>query len=250
MRDVKIDSGELVRDLKRPPDKDEQLKKACKEFESVFTYEMLKSMRRTVEKCDLFHGGQGEEIYESMLDQELSKKMAGLGPQSLANLLYRKFHREEVGQSSAEDASLNNLRDRRSTVPLQPLSVGEVSSPFGWRKDPISGEEQFHQGVDLAAPAGTPVRAPEEGKVIMSDYQEGYGNFVLLDHGAGLTTLYAHNRENKVKEGDWVRKGGILATVGSTGRSTGPHLHFEVRRKGIRQDPRTFVAVNKSQIEV
>jgi murein DD-endopeptidase MepM/ murein hydrolase activator NlpD len=243
---MKITPRQTVAELKRPPDRDEQLKKACREFESVFTNEMLKSMRRTVEKCDLFHGGQGEEIYESMLDQEMSKKIAGLGPQSLAERLYRQFRREE----RIEPGELEplDMRDLRAPSLMNPLPGGRLSSPFGWRKDPIHGDEEYHQGMDLAAPEGTPIRAPARGKVVESGYREGYGNLVVLDHGGGLTTLYAHNLENRVKEGEWVRRGAVLATVGSTGRSTGPHLHFEVRRKGTRQDPRIFVSENKPRI--
>ena len=240
MREVNFNTGEGVRNLKGAPDRDEQLKKACKEFEAVFTNELLKSMRRTIEKCDLFHGGQGEEIYESLLDQELSKKMAGLGPGSLANVLYQQFKRETT-DASTEDLSLRPLSDRADAPLLNPLKQGRLSSPFGWRKDPINGGDQFHHGVDLAAPEGSPVRAAMAGKVITSGFKGEYGNLVMLDHGNGLTTLYAHNEENKVKEGDWVRKGELLATVGSTGRSTGPHLHFEVKREGAHQDPLVFL---------
>jgi murein DD-endopeptidase MepM/ murein hydrolase activator NlpD len=240
MREVNFNSGERVRDLKGVPDRDEQLRKACKEFESVFTNELLKSMRRTIEKCDLFHGGQGEEIYESLLDQELSKKMAGLSPGSLANVLYRQF-KQETADGAMEDPALYRVGNRADQPLLNPLKQGRVSSAYGWRKDPITGGEQFHHGIDLAAPEGSPVRAAMEGKVIASEFKEKYGNLVIVDHGRGLTTLYAHNRENRVKEGDWVKRGELLATVGSTGRSTGPHLHFEVKREGAHQDPHVFL---------
>lgn len=247
MRDVAVRPNETLPGLERPLDRDESLRKACREFESVFTNELLKNMRRTVEKCDLFHGGQGEEIYESLLDQELSKKMAGMGPQSLANLLYRQFRRATQDEAP-EGADVGLWREPRGAAPLSPVSEGQVSSVFGWRKDPITGVEQFHHGVDVAAPEGTPVLAPEQGKVVTSGFSKGYGHFILLDHGRGVTTLYAHNQENKVKEGEWVKRGGLLATVGSTGRSTGPHLHFEVRRKGAAQDPNVFLSANRRRI--
>jgi murein DD-endopeptidase MepM/ murein hydrolase activator NlpD len=240
MQDIKIRTGEFLSRPKEKGDKDEALKKACKEFESVFTYELLKSMRRTIEKCDLFHGGQGEEIYESLMDQELSKKMAGLGPKSLAEVLYRQFRKEGVAEDQG-DTEPRSLKDLRGGSPVSPLSGGLLSSSFGWRKDPFSGEDRFHQGIDLAAPEGTLVRAPMQGKVLMSGFRQGYGNVVMLDHGNGITTLYAHNQENKVSEGDWVKAGAPLASVGSTGRSTGPHLHFEVRRHGTSLDPLEFM---------
>jgi murein DD-endopeptidase MepM/ murein hydrolase activator NlpD len=239
-REMRIKGGNLLQGPKGKGDKDKALRRACKEFESVFAFELLKSMRRTIEKCDLFHGGQGEEIYESLMDQELSKKMAGLGPKSLAEILYRQLRKEGVAEESGGAESLS-LKDLRGGSPVSPLSGGLLSSSFGWRKDPFNGEDRFHQGIDLAAPEGTLVTATMQGKVLMSGFRQGYGNVVVLDHGNGLTTLYAHNRENKVSEGDWVKAGEPLATVGSTGRSTGPHLHFEVRRNGTRLDPRNFL---------
>ncbi|RJR49585.1 MAG: hypothetical protein C4576_06595 [Desulfobacteraceae bacterium] len=247
MREVNFSSGEVVRGLKGTPDRDEKLKKACKEFESIFTNELLKSMRRTIEKCDLFHGGQAEEIYESLLDQELSKSMAGLGPGSLADILYRRFKRETPDGPSEEIGPKPLSIPAASAKAFNPLKQGRLSSDYGWRKDPFTGGDQFHHGIDLAAPEGSPVRAAMEGKVVASEYREKYGNLVMIDHGRGVTTLYAHNRENKVKEGDWVRKGELLATVGSTGRSTGPHLHFEVKMEGSHQDPSAFLNFSSRQ---
>lgn len=248
MRDVKISSGEFLPESKRAKKSDEELKKACKEFESVLTNELLKSMRRTVQKGDLVHGGQGEEIYEALLDQELSKKMAGIGPQSLSEILYRQLKKGRSVESTGE-MSLRGAGENKDVAPLAPLKEAQLSSPFGWRKDPFGDDEQFHHGVDLAAPEGSLVRAPVDGRVLMSGFRGKYGNLVVLDHGQGVSTLYAHNMENKVKEGDWVRRGEVLATVGSTGRSTGPHLHFEVRRNGTRQDPRTFLSSAPGETE-
>ncbi|MBN1103156.1 MAG: peptidoglycan DD-metalloendopeptidase family protein [Deltaproteobacteria bacterium] len=240
MQEIRIGQKELVREARPKSDEDEKLRKACKEFESVFTYELLKSMRRTIEKCDLFHGGQGEELYESLMDQELSKKMAGMGSNSLAEVLYRRLRKEAVAGEEG-DAETRSLKDIRGESQVSPLSGGILTSSFGWRKDPFTGEDRFHKGIDLSAPEGTLVRAPMQGKVLMSGFRQGYGNTVVLDHGNGLTTLYAHNQENKVSEGDWVKAGDPVARVGSTGRSTGPHLHFEVRRDGTNRDPRDFL---------
>jgi murein DD-endopeptidase MepM/ murein hydrolase activator NlpD len=241
MRDVKINSGEFLPESRRTKRGDEELKKACKEFESMLTNELLKSMRRTVQKGDLFHGGKGEEIYESLLDQELAKKMAGSGPQSLASILYRQLKKGSSNETTGE-MGLQESGEPMGQTPLMPLQGAQLSSPFGWRKNPFSGDDQYHYGIDLAAPEGAAVRAPVDGRVLMSERRGQYGNLVVLDHGQGLSTLYAHNRENKVKEGDWVKRGDLVATVGSTGRSTGPHLHFEVRRQGAREDPRTFLS--------
>ena len=181
---------------------EKKLRKACEEFESVFTYEMLKSMRKSIEKSDLFSGGQGEEIYESMLDQELSKNVAGKGSNSISEMLYQQLKGiAGITESEAEPG----VKD--TSLPVWPISNARVSSSYGMRKDPFTGEDKFHHGVDLAADRGTEVKAAMSGKVQITDNQNGYGKLVVLDHGHGFTTLYAHNDEVMVKAGDWVTKG-------------------------------------------
>lgn len=238
MGDMKINMADY-RPENRPLDqKDHELKKVCKEFESIFTYQLLKSMRGTVDKCALFHGGQGEEIYESLLDQELAKKMAGQGINSLAECLYRQLKGDVPSEIGLERDIDNNPLG--VGAPQWPLKAS-VSSGFGWRKDPFTGKNRFHYGIDLAAEKGTPVKAAMAGRVLISDTHAGYGNRVVLDHGHGFVTVYAHNQNNLVKSGDWVKKGTDIAEVGSSGRSTGPHLHFEVRRNGKHLDPIRFL---------
>ena len=240
MKEISVRQRDYVPTPEKKQLNDDKLKEACKDFESVFTYEILKSMRRTIDKCDLFHGGQGEEMYESLLDQELAKTMAGHGPRSLASILYRQLKKE--GPAAADEGKDVGVETNlKASEPLHPLQQGTISSTFGWRKDPFSGEDRFHHGMDFAAGEGTTVCAAMSGKVISSEFQNGYGNMVVLDHGDGLTTVYAHNKYNMVREGDLVRAGEPLAAVGSTGRSTGPHLHFEVKRNGMHQDPRDFL---------
>jgi murein DD-endopeptidase MepM/ murein hydrolase activator NlpD len=119
---------------------------------------------------------------------------------------------------------------------LQPVA-GPVTSGFGWRTHPISGDRRFHPGIDIAAPTGTPVRAADGGTVISAGWQGGYGLTVVIDHGGGITTLYAHLSRLDTRVGVVVRAGEQIGAVGSTGRSTGPHLHFEVRERGIPRDP-------------
>ena len=124
---------------------------------------------------------------------------------------------------------------------ITPVKTGDfitLSSPFGWRKHPISGEYLFHEGVDISARSGTDVHATAQGtikKVMRSEY--GYGNRVVIEHSYGFQTLYAHLGIIKVKEGQWVRKNQIIATVGNTGRSTGSHLHYEIHKYSELRDP-------------
>ena len=183
-----------------------------------------------------------------MLDLEMAKTMAGDGNNSLAGVLYRQFKQRDLIEGPRESIPNRPLGDPERARPLQPLD-GKISSGFGWRKDPINGKDRFHHGIDFAAHEGTLVRAALPGKVLKSHFQEGYGNVVLLEHGKGFTSLYAHNQSNLVKTGDWVGVGTPLAKVGSSGRSTGPHLHFEVKRNGNHLDPHEFLRADLKKRE-
>ena len=114
---------------------------------------------------------------------------------------------------------------------------GLVTSRFGWRSHPVSGQDDFHTGVDIAAAQGTPVLAALPGVVEQTGYSESYGNFVVLRHSDNLRTTYNHCSEILAKEGEQLARGDRIALVGSTGISTGPHLHFEVEVKGLKADP-------------
>ncbi|MEG2338490.1 MAG: peptidoglycan DD-metalloendopeptidase family protein [Clostridium sp.] len=116
-----------------------------------------------------------------------------------------------------------------------------ISSKFGYRKHPISGQMKLHSGIDIPAPAGTPVVAASSGKVVMSKYHNAYGNFIAVDHGGGVVSYYAHNTERLVSVGDTVSKGQKIATVGTTGYSTGNHLHFEIKKNGQFVDPEGYL---------
>lgn len=116
-----------------------------------------------------------------------------------------------------------------------------ISSKFGYRIHPISGEKKLHTGIDIPAPAGTPVVAANSGTVIISRYDNSYGNMVAIDHGGGIVSFYAHNTERLVKVGDKVSKGQKISTVGTTGYSTGNHLHFEVKKNGTFVDPMNYL---------
>jgi len=123
----------------------------------------------------------------------------------------------------------------------RPVVSGWISSGFGKRIDPISGKVGFHEGIDFAGSAGAKVVAVAAGVVIWSGRRKGYGNVVEIDHGQGLITRYAHNRKNLVKVGDAVGRGQTIALLGSTGYSTGPHVHFEVLENGRPVNPMRFV---------
>ncbi len=120
-------------------------------------------------------------------------------------------------------------------------SQAPITSSFGWRMHPILGYRRFHSGTDFGAGSGSPIRTAGDGRVIFAGWQGGYGNTVIIDHGGGITTLYGHASELYVQEGQQVEKGQAIAAVGSTGLSTGPHLHFEVRVNGEPENPMNYL---------
>jgi murein DD-endopeptidase MepM/ murein hydrolase activator NlpD len=122
-----------------------------------------------------------------------------------------------------------------------PIVAAYNSSSYGWRIDPFNGSKAFHEGLDFTSNTGTPIRAAADGIVSLSEHTHAYGNMVKIDHGAGLETRYAHASKLLVKVGERVVKGQTVALVGSTGRSTGPHLHYEIRLNGNSLDPRQYL---------
>jgi len=235
-----------------------ELKKVAEEFEAIFIAQLLKVMRETIEESDTEGGGFGKGIYTDLFDQEVALSMARRGALGIGDIIYKSFAdrenagepveaaqpRQAVSQPAKEisnklsPAPTPDATDsaREVSIPFLPVNA-PISSGFGSRKDPFTGKTQFHKGVDLAAPAGTPVVAALPGKVISAGYESGYGNTVLVEHDGGLSTRYGHLASINVKAGDMVTSDDVLGKVGSTGRSTGAHLHFEVIRMGTQVDP-------------
>ncbi len=125
-----------------------------------------------------------------------------------------------------------------------PVEDGVFTSHFGWRLDPFNGHSSFHEGMDFMAVPGTPIVAAAAGVVVASEHHPQYGKMVEIDHGNGLTTRYAHCSRLLAKVGDVVMRGAAIGEVGSSGRATGPHLHFEVRHHGVAQNPARFLRIS------
>lgn len=145
-------------------------------------------------------------------------------------------------QLSVLESLISTRNLNRQIVPGgRPVTQGWISSYFGQRTDPFNGRTAYHRGVDFAGPAGSPIVAVASGVVTYSKDRFGYGKTVEINHGNGYVTRYAHNQRTLVAPGDTVQKGQSIALMGSTGRSTGPHLHFEVLKNGRAVDPMSFV---------
>jgi murein DD-endopeptidase MepM/ murein hydrolase activator NlpD len=125
------------------------------------------------------------------------------------------------------------------------VAGGVVTSKFGMRRHPITGRRSMHKGIDIAGKHGVDIVSMADGIVVFSGRKSGYGNIVEIRHANGLETRYAHNHRNLVTEGDLVRKGQVVAKLGSTGRSTGPHVHFEVRKNGKAINPMRYLDLSK-----
>ena len=144
------------------------------------------------------------------------------------------------------ESKLFEQKIRSMMVPTQqPVAAGILGSAFGWRIDPFTGGSALHTGLDFQAESGTPILAAAGGVVVVQDVHSAYGNMVEIDHGNDLITRYAHASKVFVKKGDLIKRGQKIAEVGTTGRSTGPHLHFEVLVQGVPQDPQKFLTAGR-----
>lgn len=175
--------------------------------------------------------------------------LAGAGPagqESISGLPGRLASLE--GEASRQEASLRDLQeyfdDQKSLLASTPSlwpTRGWVTSDFGVRLDPYTAERIMHRGLDIATPSGQAVYTPSDGTVVFAGTESGYGKVLVIDHGYGVKTRYGHLSEIFAKLGDRVKRGARVASVGNTGRSTGPHLHYEVRVNGIPENPRKFI---------
>jgi murein DD-endopeptidase MepM/ murein hydrolase activator NlpD len=161
--------------------------------------------------------------------------------QSIGVLIQQKVQQAKAAQEAQNKTNSRGSIIVRGTGVFAYPSDAPTSSIFGWRMHPILGYRRFHAGLDFAANYGSIIRAADSGTVIFAGWYGGYGRAVIINHGKGLTTLYGHTSELYVSEGQTVQKGQAIASVGSSGLSTGPHLHFEVRRDGTPVDPMSFL---------
>lgn len=183
-------------------------------------------------------GGSDEAMYD-MAPRELADGVDQLG---------RQFEASGQQLSVLETLLFNRELDRNATPSRMPVVDSYITSGFGGRADPFGGGGQYHRGIDFKANVGDPVLSVADGVVSFSGVKGGYGNMVDVDHGNGYVTRYAHNSRLLVKEGDLVRAGQQVAKAGSSGRSTGAHVHFEVWENGRSVNPRKFLGEGPSPV--
>jgi murein DD-endopeptidase MepM/ murein hydrolase activator NlpD len=159
---------------------------------------------------------------------------------SLVDELVDAVRLEEADQQTLITILRLNKDSLLSTPSVWPLR-GTLTSGFGWRRSPLSGAGRMHQGLDISNRIGTPVRAPARGTVTFSAMDGAYGLCIVIDHGNGIATRYGHLSKSSVKVGDYVQRGDVIGLVGNTGRSTGPHLHYEVHVRGVPVNPMRYI---------
>jgi murein DD-endopeptidase MepM/ murein hydrolase activator NlpD len=181
--------------------------------------------------------GRGGALASALPPQDLS--LGDLGRQ--LDFMARQMETRGDLLGVLETRMLDARVKRTLTPTALPVHGAWNASGFGWRIDPITGQVALHEGVDFIAESGTPIYATAAGVVVTAEYHPAYGNMIEIDHGGDLLTRYAHASKLAAKPGQLVKRGDKIAEVGSTGRSTGSHLHFEVRHRGVAQNPARFL---------
>ncbi len=258
----------------------ERLAELAAQFESMLMLEMIKQMRKSLLDEQAEGEGLGNETFSSTIDGELALHLARAGGVGMGPMMVDAWERQQGGRvpgpavvplpggvpavaasaasSTAAAVAMSASRHEpgigvdAGSRPDTGLSLeipSRVSSGYGWRRDPFKGQATFHGGIDLAARYGTEVPAAAAGTVVTAGTEGGYGLTVVIRHPNGFESRYAHLASLDVRAGETVAQGQQVGRVGSSGRSTGPHLHFEVREDGRRVDPEQFVRNLTSDIK-
>lgn len=198
-----------------------------------------------------YAGLERERRYDAMLDSLPDAALLRSVTAGIDRLDYLIYHQIKSFDFLRKTALKQT--DRIAHIPaIQPVSeksLRQMASGYGYRRDPIYGTSKFHEGMDFAAAPGTPVYATGQGKVLSAGWHSGYGNLIEVDHGYGYLTRYAHLSKIDVKPGQSVSRGDKIGEVGNTGKSTGPHLHYEVRLKDVPQNPVNYYFMDLSPAE-
>lgn len=222
---------------------------------------MLDQLKKDLDEIDSrkkLLAAEMKEIQATQTELEAKKSRVNKLREQRAQVLYKAQEDEQSSQAEYDRllaiseniaAMLRNLENNGGGASEESGGTGKfmwpctgpITSYYGWRTHPIFGTTKYHSGMDIAVDTGTPIHAADSGTIVYSGWLGGYGNCVMIDHGSGLVSLYAHNSELNVNEGQYVTKGTVVAYAGSTGYSTGPHCHFEVRLHGELTEPLNYL---------
>lgn len=205
----------------------------AREFEAMLVAQMMSAMRKTVGESDLLPASPHRKVFDGAFDQQLARTLVEEGGLGLAESLAAQLRRN----AEFAEAPVGDVRR---------VVDGRISSGYGTRTDPLTGKQHFHAGIDVAAPAGSEIRSARDGVVVYAGERGAAGKMIEVRHADGSVTAYAHAESLLRKRGDTVRAGEAIATVGSTGRSTGPHLHFSVRQGGRTVEPTAWLIAEPS----
>lgn len=240
-------AGQLSGQLAEVKEERDRLAERAEDVEATLAdlRRKVDQFERRTEKMASLAGLSMPSLSQGGLGQ--SNGIASMAPALRADVL--KGEAEDLSDRSAllerrldvVERALAERSERLARVPSLLPVPGLIGGGFGWRRDPFTGSRQFHRGVDVSAPPGTPVFAPADGIVLAAQRESGYGNVLTISHGDGMVTRYGHLSGFKVRPGQGVKRGDTVATVGNTGRSTGPHLHYEVLLEGRQVDPMAYV---------
>ena len=236
-----------------------RVKDLAQQFESMLISQMLKEMRSGMMSDDDQEGGFGAGAFSDSINSQLGLALSRSGGLGLADIMRRAIESRMTGQAATAavaPAAASLVGGAESPAPptatlpaaelqtsegLDDMPTGPVTSAFGWRSDPMTGQAKFHAGRDIRMAYGQDVHSAAAGTVTFAGERSGYGTTVEVDHGGGLVTRYAHLSAPAVSVGQAVASGQVIASSGNSGRSTGPHLHFEVLDHGQAVDPATAI---------
>lgn len=216
----------------------EELRSAARELEGVFLGMVFEEMAKTAQdESGLFPSDPGREMYESWFRAEVAKSWAQGGGTGLGDTIARSLGGAGVVAATGVAPSAGPPAAQQGVFPVD----GPVTSGFGARRHPVTGAVDHHRGIDIGAPEGAPVRAPFAGRVVSVSSDPLLGQLLVIEHRGGFRSLYGHNSAIRVQPGQEVRAGQVVAEVGSTGRATGPHLHFGLYKDGEAVDPQRWL---------
>tara|TARA_B100001027_G_scaffold179417_1_gene130787 strand:+ start:127 stop:1032 length:906 start_codon:yes stop_codon:yes gene_type:complete len=213
---------------------DSQINKIEEKDNAIRTYAGMPIIDKDIRKLGI-GGHLSDEKFSDNLAPIINKEL------SILEMNVEKLSREVSLELTSYTSIYNKVKEdinRISKIPsIRPVEGGYLNSTFGYRNDPIDHVRRFHQGQDITVKSGTPVLSPADGVVKRAYYAGGFGNHIKLEHGSGYTTLFAHLSKINVKHGQIVKRGQIIGYTGNTGRSTAPHLHYEIHHNGKPQNP-------------